>query len=707
MHSHSRRSWAKAAFALAIGCVLPREVAAAEPVVERFALIVGSNESQVEGQDPLRFADDDAARLSELLLETGVDVELLTAFDRDSQVRHGKLIDRARPPTRAELDLAWAELVGRMETAERSGARVELLIYYSGHGELGADGRHFLTLADGDRLTRSDLFQDLIGKSPADRNHLIIDACRNGEFVLSRGDWQPDRSSADDYQAELDSYLDDNRAGNHPSLGILLASSADQKTHEWERYRGGVFTHELLSGLRGGADVNGDGRIEYSEIGGFISAANSGVKDPRAHLEVMVRPPSVDERAAIVVHEQVDQQRLLLMDGGEAGRYSVEDERGVRLADVHVGTEPAYLRLPAGRLYVHRLASTADRMVAEAELGASASGIIELGTLEFSEVVTDARGSLDAALREGLFSVAYGRSYYAGYSDREDLLQVDEAQWQLRVLQRDPSTGELVEVSRIEGPASADTLTVPHAAPPHPIGIREAPYSMRPDNLWLGLSFAVDVGLGRPPSALASNRDVVYPGELAGLDDRRGRVTLRGFEGSITVFGAAHPNDPQLFEFGLRTGYRRGTLNFLALDEAASFQAWDPTRLSVTAIPIALGGNLFIGRDSPVRGVFGAHVGGRVLDIEYERFAAPTRERLYFQAGGALLGGIELRVTTYFFARLVARAAFYDRVRIDGLPDLGGVEFTTMIEVGSAIPLGKTARKYGRSIDFGRQYPNG
>ena len=260
----------------------------AEPQPARFALAIGCNDSLEQRQPRLRFADDDAARMTELLTESGVDTTLVTAFDRETQGLFPKLVSQAHPPTRKGLAEAWSALVIRMRKAAESGP-VELLLYYSGHGDVGPDGRGHLTLA-GEKLTRDDLFTWLLSESPADHNHLIIDACGSERLVLARGGWRPDRSS-EDARPAVRAYLESRDLSRFPNTGVMLASSIDNKTHEWERYRGGVFTHELLSGLRGGADVNGDGRLEYSELGAFISAANRGVADPRARLRVVVRPP--------------------------------------------------------------------------------------------------------------------------------------------------------------------------------------------------------------------------------------------------------------------------------------------------------------------------------------------------------------------------------------------------------------------------------
>ena len=312
------------------------------------------------------------------------------------------------------------------------------MIYYAGHGDVGPDGQGFLTLASGDELTRSDLFGKLLGASPADHNHVIVDACRSEQFVLSRGEWKSDRGPAD-YGESVREYLDDNHLGAHPNTGVVLAHSADQETHEWERWEGGIFTHQLLSGLRGGADINGDGRIEYSELGAFVSAANSGVGDARARLEVAVRPPRGDERAPLLTHDRVTDQRVLLLAGVDAGRYSLEDARGVRLADLnHASGQPAYLRLPGGPLYLYRHDPTTGERIGEAKIDASDAGVVALARLEFRPPESDARGPLDDALRAGLFKVAYGSGYYAGYTDQERLLAVAEPDWEVHVWQRDP-----------------------------------------------------------------------------------------------------------------------------------------------------------------------------------------------------------------------------------------------------------------------------
>ena len=71
-----------------------------------------------------------------------------------------------------------------MTRIDAGGSDATLTIYYSGHGDLGDDGREFLTLEQG-RLTRHELLTELVGGSKATTNHLLIDACRSEDLVLS------------------------------------------------------------------------------------------------------------------------------------------------------------------------------------------------------------------------------------------------------------------------------------------------------------------------------------------------------------------------------------------------------------------------------------------------------------------------------------------------------------------------------------------
>jgi len=700
----------------------PSEAAAQPPgpaSVRRFALVIGSNDTLDRRQAPLRFADDDAARIAELLGEYGVEVELLTRFDRESQAVFADAVAKATAPSRDAVLAAHRKLVQRMAAAAAKGARVEYLVYYSGHGDVGPDGQGYLTLAAAGKLDRQALFGELLATSPAQHNHLIIDACRSEALVLGRGGgWRSDRSDAD-YAKDVTRYLERRHLGAYPNTGVVLATSADQQTHEWERYRGGVFTHELISALRGGADINGDGTLEYSEVGAFVSAANSGVKDPRAHLQVVVRPPPDDERRPLLTDPDVTRRRVLLLQGESDDRVAIEDPRGVRVADVRrAPNQPLYVRLPPGELYVTR--EPGDGSAAqEAVVGAGRGGVVEAADLEFGPVTRAARGPLDAAFREGLFAVALDRGYYAAYTDQTGILGVREPEWKVTVwTERD---GELKEVAsasvaavdgRPEGPVpSAPGVGMalpppPGAAPPAPVPAPDddddddddgprmsiGDDDWRPRAVWGALQAGVVFTPLRPdgvidgaPWRVTSNPFSGWSGPVRGVDLRWQTFTLhRG----------KYPRAVGYF----RTGTTRGRAEFTPRDPAMGYAPLDPTRLDVWTVPLFVGGNVYAFRSFPLRPYGGLGFGFDVLGLDYRRADGSRRTDVSARIGFELHAGVELRLTNYVALTAEIMQLWSARRRLSGLPDFSNEGFTVLTGLAIGFPL----HRFGGSSERGR-----
>ena len=164
-------------------------------------------------------------------------------------------------------------------------------------------------------------------------------------------------------------FLGGETLGRFPQVGAFLSSAADQEAHEWDEYGHGVFTHEVLSGLRGAADVNGDGRIEYSELYAFLSSANREVKDPRARLKVNAKAPLLNGRSPLVIADQRKRGGWLRGKTGTTDRLRIEDERGARLLDLR--PEKGFslrLALPAGRrIFVTTQQGEAELRLADGE----------------------------------------------------------------------------------------------------------------------------------------------------------------------------------------------------------------------------------------------------------------------------------------------------------------------------------------------------
>jgi hypothetical protein len=367
---------------------------------------------------PLRFADDDAARIHALGRQIGRSSRLLALLDAETLERFPELAGDPAPPSRAELKRAVSELSAAVAEAARRGEEPVVLLYYSGHGSRRPDGSATLTLLDGE-LTQEDLYDQVLAPLSSATVHLLVDACHAEAAVRPR---DAQATVVDVSAAQMNEYLGTSTLARFPRVGVIVASSRDAQAHEWDAYAGGVFTHEILSGLRGGADVNGDGRVEYSEMAAFLAAANRAVAAPEARLKTVVQAPPANPRAPLAV---LGSARGGWLQGQPAvlGSLHVEDPRGERLVDLHaeLGARIALLLPSEVPLYVR----TVDR---EAEILLHAGERLDFATLGFKYAPMSARGAVDSSLRRGLFATAFGASYYRGFVDSQATLVPVELQ---------------------------------------------------------------------------------------------------------------------------------------------------------------------------------------------------------------------------------------------------------------------------------------
>ena len=260
-----------------------------------------------------------------------------------------------------------------------------------------------------DGFSRSDLFQQVIAPSPADRNHVIVDACNAFLFVGGRGS-AAERARVD---AAVDQYLARERMAQHPNTGFVLSTSAAAEVHEWSGFRAGVFSHEVRSALLGGGDVDGDGEVSYRELQAFLQAANLQVEDPKARIRAWVAPPPSWERAPLFSRAWLTEVTASVRLGPSmAGRWSLDDERGVRVADVHLAEDgPVTLLLPGRRS--HRLLQE-DRQL-ELDPGASPARVVDATQLSPRPLEARARSAMAVTFRRDLFAIPFGRAFLNGY----------------------------------------------------------------------------------------------------------------------------------------------------------------------------------------------------------------------------------------------------------------------------------------------------
>lgn len=383
-----------------------------------YVVIVGNNESVEPGTKALQYADDDAAKFFELFTAAASRVELLTVMDVETQRLHPGISAKALAPTKKQLFEVLTRYNRQIADDVAEGHETTLYFVYVGHGHVGASGQGYVSFLDGP-LTGDELWDQVVARSAARFNHLILDACNSYLMVASRGDDErgPDASAA------IKSYIDARSLSRFPNTGVVVSTSTAKETHEWSVFQGGVFSQEVRSGLSGAADINADGRVEYSELEAFLAAANLAVDDPKARLQAHVRAPRLDVHRPLVDLESTKFEHMLRLPAAFSGRFHLEDARGVRYVDGNKTSEnEVYVALVKSPYYFIR---TED---AEARVALTARGTVDLRSLRFIKATQASRGSVAEAFRDLLFQVPYGPAFYQGYVARTASVPARKAQ---------------------------------------------------------------------------------------------------------------------------------------------------------------------------------------------------------------------------------------------------------------------------------------
>ena len=211
--------------------------AKAAPVTVRLALLIGNNNGGA-AVEKLRYAEQDARKMRHLLQQLG-----------GYQPRHIwlSLGRRASSVQQTLVKMEWTIRKLRKKHGKR--LRLVLLVYYSGHAKRGQ------LLLGSSRLPFHKL-RLFLKRVKASLKLVILDACESGGFMKTRGLKR---------RKEVFAFPAVNVTPSAKGEVIITATGSQGNAHEDPRLRGGIFTHYLLSGLRGAADRNGDGHVTLEE----------------------------------------------------------------------------------------------------------------------------------------------------------------------------------------------------------------------------------------------------------------------------------------------------------------------------------------------------------------------------------------------------------------------------------------------------------
>jgi hypothetical protein len=346
---------------LGLACIaLSAAPAAASAPLRRFALVVGSNNGGSD-RELLRYAGHDAATIAEVLQQLGgvsqADLSLL------------------REPDTRELDRAFDTLSERVRDGRKRGQRVELVVYYSGHADESGiliGGKHY----DYARL------RERIRAVPADVHIAIVDSCASGSFTRIKGG------------THVPPFLHDS-SNQVQGFAFLSSSSADEDAQESDKIGASFFTYFFVTGLRGAADRNHDGKITLSEAYQFSYEQTLGRTLNTVHGP---QHPAYDMHLSgtgdVVITDLRTTESALVLPIELRGRVTVVDKSG-RVV-VELTKEPGqalHLALPNETYSVH---VDNDRGEFVATVTIDHAGEIELdqGALQrVSPEATVARGS--------------------------------------------------------------------------------------------------------------------------------------------------------------------------------------------------------------------------------------------------------------------------------------------------------------------------
>ena len=271
-----------------------------ELYTRRFAFLVGANNGG-KGRVLLRYAVDDAKAFEAVLQEMGgllpSDSFFLEEPNRDRFFREIKQLSK---------DVAEARKKFR---------RVEVIFYYSGHSD-----EESLFLGDS-RVTYQE-FRTLITSMDADVRIAILDSCASGALTLPKG------------VIKKSPFLMDT-AYDMKGYAFLTSSSANEAAQESGRLKRSYFTHNLISGMRGAADMNLDGRITLNEAYQFAfdgtltqtEKTMAGPQHPNYHIQM-------SGTGDVVITEIWKSTAVLVLKEDIDGRFYIHNEDNVLIVEL-------------------------------------------------------------------------------------------------------------------------------------------------------------------------------------------------------------------------------------------------------------------------------------------------------------------------------------------------------------------------------------
>lgn len=198
--------------------------------LKRFIVSIGANYGG-QGRVRLKYAISDASAFIDVFKEIGgVDTEnCYPLYNPDPRIFFSTM----------------NQVKKKLSSSKKEYRKTELIFYYSGHSDESG------ILLGNDKILYKDI-KKILDSIPADVKITILDSCSSGAFTRQKGGkMKPSFLFDTSYDMK----------GN----AIMTSSSSDEVSQESDSIQGSFFTHYLLIGLKGAADVTQDSRITLNE----------------------------------------------------------------------------------------------------------------------------------------------------------------------------------------------------------------------------------------------------------------------------------------------------------------------------------------------------------------------------------------------------------------------------------------------------------
>ena len=342
------------AFVALLAAVTATASAARAQRLRRFAIVAGNDTGGGDTRS-LLYAGADARKVYDILTRLGG----VRTEDADAAASARTRVAAARRAGRASRC--------RRAEAKQRGERTALFFYYSGHAKDGA-------LRLGETRLPIEALKARIARVAGRRAH----RASSTRAARARSTRTKGARKAPAFEIQSDGPRD------AKGLVILTSSTSDEDSQESDAIGGSYFSHHLASGLLGGADRSGDGRVTLFEAYAYAydrtvadtAESAAGAQHPTFSYDLAGNGDLVLTDVA-VRHEGVYLPREApergLLPGGRQGLRRRRDQQGGRRRPARrAGARPLPRQAPAARPPARRRARRPARPDGRARRGAPA-----------------------------------------------------------------------------------------------------------------------------------------------------------------------------------------------------------------------------------------------------------------------------------------------------------------------------------------------